>query len=93
MPDREQIIREFRVYYAWTAGADWAYTTLAQACKDAADLLEDDRERIKILENTIEELNRELDKHKTYVEVSKFGEVAKPRRSRRLRAESSSGDA
>lgn len=89
MPDREKIIKEFRAYYAWTAGADWANTSLAQACKDGADLLEDDRERIKVLENTIAELNRELEE----VKGSDNREVAKPRRSRRLRAESSSGDA
>lgn len=89
MPDREQIIKEFRAYYAWTMGTGWTDTSLAQACKDGADLLEDDRERIKVLENTIEELNRELEE----VKGSDNREVAKPRRSRRLRVESSSGDA
>lgn len=92
MPDREQIIREFRAYYAWTVGADWTDTSLAKACKDGADLLEDDRERIKVLENIIGELNREIKELKE-VRNSDNREVAKPRRSRRLRAESSSGDA
>lgn len=92
MPDREQIIKEFRAYYAWTAGADWANTSLAQACKNGADLLEDDRERIKVLENIIGELNQEIRELKG-VKGSDNREVAKPRRSRRLRAESSSRDA
>lgn len=89
MTDREQIIKEFRAYYAWTAGADWNNTSLAQACKDGADLLEDDRERINVLENTIAELNQELEG----VKGSDNREVAKPRRSSRLRAEPSSRDA
>ena len=89
MPDREAVIRELLAYYTWTCGTGWKDTTLAQACKDGADLLEDDRERIKVLENTIEELNRELEE----VKGSDNREMAKPRRSRRLRAESSSGDA
>ena len=89
MPDRQRIINELRRYHEWHIHAGWQETPLTDACKDGADLLEDDWERIKVLENTIQELNRQLE------DVNKHDnqEMAKPRRSRRIRTESPSGDA
>ena len=87
MPDRNKTIAKLRDYYNWHVHAGWQETELTDACRNAADLLEDDRERIRVLENTIKELNQQLE------EVKHSGAVAKPRRSSRIRSESSGIDA
>lgn len=60
MLDRRRVIDELRGYCNFCANANMQ-TGHTVVCHDAADMIEDDQKKIEILQNTIHELNRQLE--------------------------------
>lgn len=62
MPDREKVVSVLRRYYNLHMFSGWQETEFVNTCRDAADLLEEDQRRIQVLQNTIDDLGRQLER-------------------------------